>query len=48
MAAFTLIQMNRTNRAIAPGFVLIKSNMPSVNTPLNYQVKRCRIYSWKY
>ena len=34
MAAFTHAQMNRTNRAIAPGFVLIEPNMTSVNTPL--------------
>ncbi len=32
MAVFTLTQMNRTNRAIAPVFVLIKTNMTSVNT----------------
>jgi len=31
ISAFT---MNRTNRAIAPGFVLIEPNMTSVNTPL--------------
>lgn len=31
IAAFTHVQMNRTNRAIIPGFV---SNMTSVNTPL--------------
>ncbi len=34
MAAFTLTQMNRTNRAIAPEFVLFEPNMTSVNTPL--------------
>lgn len=34
IAAFTFIQMNRTNRAITPEFVLIEPNMPSVNTPL--------------
>jgi len=33
MAAFTYDQMNRTNRAIAPGFVLIEPNMTSVNAP---------------
>lgn len=32
MAAFTLIQKNRTNRAIAPRFVLIQPNLTSVNT----------------
>ncbi len=33
MAAFTLTQTNRTNRAITPEFVLIEPNMTSVNTP---------------
>lgn len=34
MAAFILTQTIRTNRAIAPGFVLIEPNMTSVNTTL--------------
>jgi len=38
MATFTHVQMNRTNRAIATGFVLIEPNMTSVNTPLNVVV----------
>lgn len=31
LAAFMLIQMNSTNRAIAQEFILIKPNLPSVN-----------------
>lgn len=30
---FTLIEINHTNGAIAPGFVFIEPNLPSVNTP---------------
>ncbi len=37
MAAFTLPQTNRTNRAIAPESVLIEPNMTSVNTHLGLQ-----------
>jgi len=33
MAAFTLIQMKHTNKAITPEFILIEPNMPSVSTP---------------
>lgn len=31
MAAFTLIQMKRTHRVIAPQLILIRPNLPSVN-----------------
>ncbi len=34
MAAFTLIQMNHTNRSNASELVLIKPNLPSVNTSI--------------
>ncbi len=34
MAAFTLTQMNHTNRAVTPDFILIKPNMTNVNIPL--------------
>jgi len=34
MAGFTLIQKNRTNRAIKLGFILIQPKMPSGNTPV--------------
>ncbi len=39
MAAFTLIQMNHTNRAIASELVLIKANLPSVNTPYKSRIQ---------
>jgi len=40
MVPFTLIQMNHTNRAIAPQIVLIEPNMPNVNTPLKTPLRR--------
>lgn len=40
MAACTLIQMNLTNKANAPEFVLITPNLSSVNTTSVYCVVR--------
>jgi len=47
MAAFTHAQMNRTNRATAPGFVLIQPNMPSVNASLSLLTFLWRVGFWR-
>ena len=41
MAAFTLVTLNRTNRAITPELVLIQPKLPNVNKPLQVVADTC-------